>query len=276
MQPILRTTFARFCRETRLALDVSQQELASAVGVARGYISMIEHARANPSLALVERIGDALGIEFQLVGRAPTALDPVRQRDLVHARCSGYADRRLRQATLATAREVEVIHGRTHGWIDLLAFDPRSQTLFIVEIKTRIDDVGALERQVQWYERSALAIARRLGWQPRRLVTWVLALASDEVDAAIRINRDIIAAVFPVRAPDMLASLAGSDVMLGRGLALIDPTSRRRDWLIRTKADGRRTPAPFTDYADAARRFGEAREPECRLQRRSRDLRRQP
>jgi hypothetical protein len=41
----------------------------------------------------------------------------------------------------------------------------------------------------------------------------------------------------------------------GRGLALIDPTSRRRDWLLPSRSDGRRTRAPYMDYADAARRL---------------------
>jgi hypothetical protein len=53
----------------------------------------------------------------------------------------------------------------------------------------------------------------------------------------------------------MLAAVAG-EAWGGRGLALIDPSSRRRAWLIRTRLDGRRSPAPFADYADAARRLG--------------------
>jgi hypothetical protein len=42
----------------------------------------------------------------------------------------------------------------------------------------------------------------------------------------------------------------------GRGLAVVDPTSKRRDWLRATRVDGRRSPAPFRDYGDAARRLG--------------------
>jgi hypothetical protein len=33
----------------------------------------------------------------------------------------------------------------------------------------------------------------------------------------------------------------------------VDPRSRRRQWLQRTRLDGRRTAARFRDYADAAR-----------------------
>lgn len=255
MAQTLRRSFAALCRDTRIGLDVTQQQLADAAGVTRGYIAMVEGGRANPSLALVERIGAALGLEIRLVGQPPIITGRERQRDLVHTRCSGYVGRRLRKASLAVAREVELVHGRVHGWIDLLAFDPRTGTLVIVEIKTRVDDLGALERQLGWYERRAFHVARELGWEPRRLSAWLLLLASDEVDAALRDNREALRTAFPMRAPDMLASLDGSSALSGRGLALIDPTSRRQGWLMRGRIDGRRTIAPFRDYADAAARF---------------------
>jgi len=243
----LRRSFAALCRDTRVGLDVTQQQLADAVGVTRGYLAMLEGGRANPSLALVERIGDALGSSF-IIGRE-------RQRDLVHARCSGYVGRRLRTASLAVAREVELIHGRMHGWIDLLAFDARTGTVVIVEIKTRLDDLGMIERQLGWYERRALLVARDLGWEPQRVSTWLLLLASDEVDTALRDNGEALRTPFPMRAPEMQASLDGTLAQVGRGLALIDPSSRRQRWLIRARVDGRRSAAPFRDYADAAARF---------------------
>jgi transcriptional regulator with XRE-family HTH domain len=255
MSAVLRRSFAAFCREARTALDITQRELAEAVGVSRGYVAMLEGGRANPSLALVERFGEALGVDFHLVGRPPVIIGRDGQRDLVHAWCSSYSDRRLRRASLSVAREVEVVHGRSHGWIDLLAFDHRSNTLILIELKTRLDDLGAIERQLGWYEREAFRVAGTLGWQPRRMNTWLLFLASEEVDRAVRANRDLLATAFPMRARDMLMSLRDTSASIGRGLAMIDPTSRRRDWLIRTRVDGRRTAAQFRDYADAAARI---------------------
>jgi putative transcriptional regulator len=253
----LRVTFARLCFETRTMLDITQQALADAVGVSRAYIATIESGRANPSLDLVVRIADRLGIQVDLVVIQPRVIAPL-QRDLVHARCSGYVDRRLRRAGWKVRREVEVVHGQSHGWIDLLAFDPRSGTLLIVEVKTRIDDLGAMERQMAWYERSAPGLARALGWRPNRVAGWLVALASDEIDAAIRANGEALQAAFPNRAISMSAIVDGQIApdARSRGLALIDPSSRRQDWLIKTRLDGRRSPAPYRDYADAARRFG--------------------
>lgn len=256
MATTLRVSFARLCRDTRPMLDLSQRELAAAVGVSHAHIAAIEAGRVNPSLDLVDRIGIALGLDIELVARPVLALDPPRQRDLVHARCSGYVDRRLRASGWDVRREVEVVQGRSHGWIDLLAFDPRSRTLVIVEVKTRIDDLGAIERQLSWYERSAERAAIHIGWRPRWVMSWLLLLASDEVERVVLGNREALASAFPMRAVAMRPVVQGeSEHDPGRGLALIDPVSRRRDWLLATRSEGRRTAAPYRDYADAAHRL---------------------
>ena len=252
----IRTTFALLCRDTRTRLLLTQQQLAGAVGVSRGHIAKIERGRANPSLELIERIAHALELEIELVARAPVIIGGGRQRDFVHARCSAYGDGRLRGAGWQTAREVEIVHGRSHGWIDLLAFDPRTGTLIIIEFKTRLDDLGLIERQLGWYERSAFDVARQFGWHPRRVIVWLLVLASEEVEGVLRANRDLIARAFPIRAKEMSEFLEGAGQLgMGRGIALIDPTSKRRNWLGPSRIDGRRSPAPFIDYGDAARRL---------------------
>jgi transcriptional regulator with XRE-family HTH domain len=252
----LRLVLARALRDARFDLRLSQREVAGLVGISRGYVAAIEIGRANPSLDVVDRIGDALGLEAALSLRRPIVIEP-RQRDLVHARCSGYVDRRLRTAGWQTAREVEVVLGHSHGWIDLMAFRPGTGTAILIEIKTRLDDLGSVERQLGWYERSGTQVARRLGWHPQRVTGWLLVLASHEVETALRVNRDVIDRAFPVRARAMLAWLSGADTRLvGRGLAMIDPTSRRQEWLIRSGLDGRRSPARYADYAGAARSLG--------------------
>jgi hypothetical protein len=105
-------------------------------------------------------------------------------------------------------REVEISEGRLHGWIDLLAFDPRTRTLLIIEIKTSIDDIGRLERQIGWYAR-AVATATPPGGQPTRVVAWVLALASTDVEQAIARHRTIVDETFPGRAATMRGLVTG-------------------------------------------------------------------
>lgn len=247
----LRVTFARWCRDTRIDLDITQQVLAEAVGVSRSLIAMFETGLATPNLEMVDRIGQVLGVRFTLTGHKPVVLGRRREGDALHARCSGYADRRIRGLGLLTAREVEVMDRRTHGWIDLLAFDPRTGTLIIVEIKTGLDDVGATERQLGWYERLVAGPVHDLGWPVRSVVSWLLVLATDEVDQVVARQRDALDIAFPVRAPQMRAVLGGDAAPSGRGLALIDPSRRRREWLLPSRIDGRRTAAPYVDRADA-------------------------
>jgi transcriptional regulator with XRE-family HTH domain len=250
----LRVRFADLCRTTRVRLDISQQELADAVGISRGYLANIELARANPTIDLVARLATALGLELSLDGRPPTFLRERRSGDLVHARCLTHAHDRLETAGWRLAREVEVSDGRVHGWVDLLAFDPRTGTLLVIEIKTRLDDIGAVERHLGWYARRVGPACVALGWTPKATARWLLVLASTEVDDAIHGARAALARAFPSRAPQMLAVVDGAGPAVD-GIALIDPTSRRRDWLIRSRADGRRTMAPFHDYAAAAERL---------------------
>jgi transcriptional regulator with XRE-family HTH domain len=248
----IRITFGRACLDARVSLDVSREELARQVGISARYVAMIEQGTANATLRTVEAIAGALGLAIVLSIQPPVFPGGPRVHDAVHARCSAYADRRLRGAGWMTVREVEVIHGRSHGWIDLLAFDPRTGTLLIIEIKTRLDDLGAIERQLAWYERMAWQPARALGWRPQRVVSCVLALASDEVERVVRVHRELMTLAFPARAADLVAH-ADSTPTGTRGFALIDPASRRSEWLIRTSLDGRRSRLPYATYADAAR-----------------------
>jgi transcriptional regulator with XRE-family HTH domain len=191
-------------------LDITQEELAMTVGISRSYVAGIEAGKVNPSLDVVTRIGDALGLDLELMGRRPILLDP-RSTGVVHSRCSGYASRRLRSSGWLVAREVEIVHARSHGWIDLLAFHPGTRTLVIVEIKTRIEDIGLIERQLAWYERSAPVVAAdRFGWRPSSVASWPLLLQSDEVESAVLRDREVLHQVFPVRATDMRAVLAGA------------------------------------------------------------------
>jgi transcriptional regulator with XRE-family HTH domain len=247
----MRQAFGRVCRDTRSRLDLSQQAVADRVGISRCYLARVESGQANPTLALTERLGDALGLRLELLALPPMFISERRPHDLVHARCSGTIDRRFTTAGWLVSREVEVSDGGIHGWIDLLAFDPRNRTLLIIEIKTRLDDIGAIERQIAWYERHAVAAARRLGWRPEHVSAWLLGLWSDEVDQAIVANRDAFAR-FPRRAGQMLEVVRGATAA-GRGLALLDPSSHRSNWLIRTRLDGRRSRAPVDGYASAAR-----------------------
>jgi transcriptional regulator with XRE-family HTH domain len=251
----IREVFGAACRAGRVSLDLTQQQLADAVGIHRGYLANIEAGRANVSVDQIDRIAQVLGQRLELIVHAPAFVATRRNHDTVHAWCSGYVARRLTAASWLVAREVDVSADGVRGWIDLFAFHPSSQTLVVIELKTRIDDLGGAERQLGWYERHAIRAANRLGWRPSRVLVWLILLATDEVEAVLLAARDLISQTFPGRADEMLEVVAGGSGAGHRSVALVDPAGRRARWLIRTRLDGRRSPARYRNYGDAARRI---------------------
>ena len=197
-----------------------------------------------------------------------------RQRDPVHARCSAYIRRRLERCGWIVEQEVRINRGRSHGFIDILASHPSTGTLLVGEIKTELHDVGALQRTVAWYVDEARSISGARHWSASTVIAMVALLESAENDDRARANQEPLRQAFPVRSqrlanivadPSRLATIvadpsrleAASTAVPGpgfvvSGLAMIDPTRRRKRWLVPTSADGRRTPPTFRDYRHAA------------------------
>jgi transcriptional regulator with XRE-family HTH domain len=249
-------------RDLRDALRWSQRTLAARSGLSQGYISRIERNRCpEVSIDTIDRLLAAMGAQLLLDVRPPFIANP-RQRDIVHATCSAYVVRRLRRSGWQVAAEVEVGSDRSRGWIDVLAWQPGTGLLLVIEIKTELRDLGAIERSLGWYEREAWAAARRLGWRPRRVVGCLLLLMSDDVDGRILDNREALAQRFPLRSGDIGEIVATGNLARAgppRGIALLDPRSRRVRWLRPARVDGRRTAAPYRDYADFLRGGGRRR-----------------
>jgi transcriptional regulator with XRE-family HTH domain len=233
---------AQAIKRARLALGWSQRRLGERTAVSQGLVWMAESGGSDVGLRTLFAMCDALGVSISIDFRLPLAARTSPQRDPAHATCVAYVARRLVAAGFRVAREVEIVHGRSHGWIDVLAWDSGSGTLLVIEVKTVLDDVGDVERQLGWYRREGWPAARRMRWRPRRVVGWLLVLATDGNDRVIKANREALAQSFPGRAGTMFDE--------GQALGLIDPSSRRREWVVRTVVDGRRSAAPYADYVD--------------------------
>jgi hypothetical protein len=194
-----------------------------------------------------------LGIRLTVDANPPGLVGRREQADVVHARCCGYVGRRLESRDWVVQSEVEVGRERFRGWIDLLAFRPRDGTLLVIEVKTEVHDVGRIQRTMSWYQREAWNAARRIGWRPRSICAALLILDSAENQAALLAHSGLFRLAFPARAADLASAFDHPlDQIPQNGLAMIDPRSRRGDWLRATRADGRRSPAPYRDYRDAA------------------------
>ena len=239
--------------EIRTTISWSQRELSRRSGVPQSMISRIESGKlADVSLATATRLFETMGARLRLEVDTPLLGDRQRQLDPAHARMSGHIARRLEGKGWQVATEVEVGGDRSRGWIDLLAFHPVTRLLLIIEVKTEIHDLGQIDRALGWYEREAWAAARRIGWRPAAVTGCLLLLMTQQNDAAVRFNRESLGRLFPIRASALCGIAEGSAPAPprgNRGLAMVDPRSKRRAWLRATSDEGRRTPAPYLDYA---------------------------
>lgn len=195
------------------------------------------------------RIMRALGIEPQLL-LVPPMVDRLI-RDQAHARCVGAVARRLRRAGFLVATECEVGGARWRGFIDVIAMHPVTKLLLVIEIKTEIDDLGAVDRQLESYVNGAWEAARSRGWHPRGATGVLLLLSTDEIDRTLAAHRALIETAFPLRFRDLQPLVgpipAAYPPRGARGIAMIDPASRRRAWLLPLTIDGRRTAARYAD-----------------------------
>lgn len=254
----LSRTLSQQVSRLRETVGWTQRELASRANTSQAAVWRVENGQGGEAtLAAAFRMLEALGAEFALAIRAPLLADRERQRDAAHATASGYVGRRLDSMGWQVAQEVEIGSGRWRGWIDILAYQPTAEALLSGEIKTDLRDIGEVQRQVQSHERGAWAAARALGWRPRQIRSALLVLQTNSNEMRIRENKELLAQAFPARAQELLSWLEspGSVRRPGaRALAMIDPLSKRRDWLIPTRVDGRRSLAPYSDYAGFMRR----------------------
>jgi len=193
------------------------------------------------------RLLEAMGARLTVGVSAPFLADRELQRDPAHARCTSHVAARLERDGWQTASEVEVGGDRSRGWIDILAYHPDHRLLLVIEIKTEIRDLGAIERTLGWHERESWVAARRLGWRPRKVVGCLFLLATEMNEDRISDNRAAFSAGFPIGATELRRIMSNDAPPNGaRAMALIDPRSRRQQWLRPSRLDGRPTPAPMS------------------------------
>ena len=243
-------------RAIRLLVGWPQKRLGTEVGQTQGWVSRVENGRIeNLTIDSAERLLGAMGARLVITVDAPFLGDRQRQRDPAHARMSAHVARHLRRQGWLVETEVEFGSHRSHGWIDVLAFHPPTGILLVIELKTEIHDMGAIQRSIRWYEREAWRAARRFGWRPGKQVGCLLLLATEANDARSTSNRDVLDAEFRGRARELTALVEGErgPNLPNRFVATVDPASRRRAWLRPLRIDGRRSRAPYADYADFMR-----------------------
>jgi transcriptional regulator with XRE-family HTH domain len=259
--PDVHRRVARLIREARTLIGWSQRELAGRARLSQARISRFESGVVDDlDVAALARVLAALGLRGQLMVEDRHLDDRRRQRDLVHAALVSRLARYLRRLGWLVATEVQIGAGSPRGWIDLLERRPADASGLMCEIKGDLPDIGGLQRQVRFYTSAANEAMRTLGWGPARITSLVLAADTASVHASIRGNAPLIRELLP-GSPDQLTEWLADP---GRPvppptLALADPLPGRRVLLRRTPLQGRRSPAAYRGYADAAEALGRRR-----------------
>ena len=247
---------ATLVRDARSTIGWSQRELAHRVGTSQTKIWRIE--RADPGaldVATLDRVLSALGLRSMLEVEGHHLADRREQRDRVHARLMAAMAGRLERCGWVAVTEVPIGSREPRGWIDLVAFRAWDAAMATFELKSDLPDIGGLLRQVDWYERAAPWVARRLGWRAEHFAIAVICLDTQAVASRLDEHRWLLRPAFPGRA-GMLATWLGdstSPIPEGRVMAVTDLAARRGLALRSSRLEGQRARPAYLDYADAAR-----------------------
>lgn len=145
----------------------TQQRLASEAKVARWVVVEIEagrgaHISAERLIRVVAALGGYLSVRIQYQGEG---LD--RLRDRRHAALVDQMVARLREAGWEVATEVSFNVYGERGSIDVLAFEPTTGALLVIEVKTVVPDVGGMLATLDRKVRLAREIGEGRGWRVR-------------------------------------------------------------------------------------------------------------
>lgn len=164
----------RVLRMLRLRRDWRQTDVAERAGISSSAVGRHESGVIG-SLSILEKHAAVFGlrVDVRVVGRGGSL---VRLGDEEHARIVETVAAWFRQHGFLTETEASFSEWGERGRIDLLAFDPATGTLVIVEVKTQFLDLQDLFGSLNVKERLAATIAERRGWKVDRCVT-VLAVA---------------------------------------------------------------------------------------------------
>ena len=147
----------------------SQQRLAGEARVSRWVISEIEAGRGDRIaverlVRVVAGLGGYLSVRIQFQGEG---LD--RLRDRRHAALVDQLVARLRGAGWEVATEVSFNVFGERGSIDILAFEPMSGALLVIEVKSVVPDIGGMLATLDRKVRLARELAEARGWRVRSL-----------------------------------------------------------------------------------------------------------
>ena len=161
---MIRSNVARAVRELRRRRRWRQADLAARAGVSRQVISRIECNELRAvRIGTIARVLHALDASADLTVRwRGEALD--RLFDSAHAELVNRCVTQLRERGWLTRVEVSFNHFGDRGRVDVLAFDPGTRTVMVVEAKSAIGDEQETHGRLDVKARLGKIIAESVGW----------------------------------------------------------------------------------------------------------------
>jgi len=173
----------RLLRMLRIRRGWRQSDVGVRARLSASAVGRHENGRIG-SLPSVEKHAAVFGLrlDVRLLGRAGAL---VRLGDEEHAAIVEAVASWFRAAGFETETEASFSEWGERGRIDLVAFDPATGTLVIVEVKTQLVDLQDLFGSLNIKERLAGTVAERRGW---RVLRQLSLLAAADTSA----NREIV------------------------------------------------------------------------------------
>lgn len=222
---MLTIAIGRMLRMLRVRKEWRQLDVAIRAKLSAAAIGRHENGSIG-SLASLERHAAVFGLrlDVRVTGRAGQL---VRLADEEHAAIVESLAAWFRDAGFLVEPEASFSEWGERGRIDLLAYDPRTGVLIIVEVKTQLLDLQDLFGSLNVKERLAATIAERRGWSVRRRVV-VLAAASSAANREVVRGHAALFGGFERRKLTVAALRTGGE----RLLHWVSPdVAARRSWI---------------------------------------------
>lgn len=237
----------RILRMLRIRKDWRQEDVAAKAGLSQSAIGRQERGWTG-ALTALERHAAVfdLRVEVRLVGRGG---DLARLADEEHAAIIESLAAWFQDHGYVTEPEASFSEWGERGRIDLLAFDRRTGTLVIVEVKTQLVDLQDLFGALNIRMRLSHAMAARRGWRIQRAAI-ILAVADTAANRAIvRAHRTLFDGFDGRRLSTVALGRNG-----GRVLHWVRPAAASRQlWIGGRQRVRRQEPRSPADGSNAAR-----------------------
>jgi transcriptional regulator with XRE-family HTH domain len=215
---VIRRAIGAEIRRLRLDAGTSQRLLAEAAGIDQGFLSRIEAATAEPSIAVLVAIGQVLGADLTV--RFYPTTGP-RIHDRIQA---AMAETLLEVVSPRWKRLVEVpVRRPARGSIDVVLADPEAPLVVAAELQS---DLRRIEQQIRWAADKADSLPSAEAWpmltasmtSPVAVGRLLVLRSTERTRAVARQFATILRIAYPANTAQAVDALTGTSPWPGNAL----------------------------------------------------------